>query len=552
MKYVSALVFIFIALQYFCDPILANNKFGVHTATPTDQDLLLAKELVNSNGGSWGYVTLVIREDDRDTARWQQVFDLLREYKLIPIVRIATRAEGGNWRRPQKDDAKGWTTFLNSLNWVVKDRYVVLFNEPNHGQEWGGRVDIESYVEVVTALATLLKESNSDYIPILAGLDVSAPSQMPLYEDAEIFIKKLANNMGNENFSKLFTMWASHSYPTDFIGPAVDGGRRSPTTYKWELATLRKYGLSNNLAVFITETGWHNTINNYEQYLKIAYENFWLKDDVVKAVNIFILNYPQSPFTAFSLIDGNNNKSAGFSMIESLPKTKSYPSTNTRIVLQSDKKIIRLTKGSSSILEFLLENNGQDILDKENGFTLAYQADAVKALTPDLVEIKPGSKKKILIPLQTYERTGIHDFNLSLLKNNIVAGTSTMTIMVEEPPKLKIDVDLFPKRRSAGERVNIEIYDKKESLIFFSKDVVISTDGILLENMNIANIDDAYRVVITKTGYLPRQAHITFSGKTDYIRTKPMLPLDANSNGKLDLLDVIFMLVPVNAGRLLP
>ena len=74
--------------------------------------------------------------------------DQLRERQLIPIIRIATKGEGSSWRRPKLEEAQEWANFLNSLNWVVKNRYVILFNEPNHATEWGGTVDPKSFAEV--------------------------------------------------------------------------------------------------------------------------------------------------------------------------------------------------------------------------------------------------------------------------------------------------------------------------------------------------------------------------------------------------------------------
>ena len=47
---------------------IRNNRFGIHILDETD--LADAAALVNSNGGEWGYVTLVIRQDERDSARW--------------------------------------------------------------------------------------------------------------------------------------------------------------------------------------------------------------------------------------------------------------------------------------------------------------------------------------------------------------------------------------------------------------------------------------------------------------------------------------------------
>jgi hypothetical protein len=148
-----------------------NNIFGIHLAQPHPQEIRAASDLVNSNGGKWGYVTLVIQENDRNKDKWQNVFDELRELHLIPIIRLATQPEGENWRRPEPTDANDWADFLDSLNWVVKDRYIILFNEPNHGSEWGGEVDEKSYANVAFTFAKALKEKNSDFFIMLAGFD---------------------------------------------------------------------------------------------------------------------------------------------------------------------------------------------------------------------------------------------------------------------------------------------------------------------------------------------------------------------------------------------
>ncbi|MFN4212818.1 MAG: hypothetical protein ACK4FL_02540 [Microgenomates group bacterium] len=186
-------VFFIITFFVLVDSVSAveNNKFGIHLAQPHFQDLEAAAKLVNSSGGDWGYVTLVIQENDRDRGKWQEIFDRLRELHLIPIIRLATKPEGSSWRRPQKNDGKEWADFLDSLNWVVKNRYVVLFNEPNHGSEWGGAVDPQDYAQVAFSFAKALKEKNKDFFVMLAGLDASAPHQMPQFEDEEIFLKEL-------------------------------------------------------------------------------------------------------------------------------------------------------------------------------------------------------------------------------------------------------------------------------------------------------------------------------------------------------------------------
>src|SRR4030042_2489042 len=91
-----------------------NNIFGIHIFD--ESDLEDASILLNSSGGDWGYVTVVVREDERDVNRWQKVFDRMRLYHLIPIIRIATHQENDGWAKPSFDDIENWNLFLNSLN----------------------------------------------------------------------------------------------------------------------------------------------------------------------------------------------------------------------------------------------------------------------------------------------------------------------------------------------------------------------------------------------------------------------------------------------------
>ncbi|PIV08038.1 hypothetical protein COS52_04815, partial [Candidatus Roizmanbacteria bacterium CG03_land_8_20_14_0_80_39_12] len=56
-----------------------NNKVGISLLQPSSEDVLGASTLVNSQDGDWGYVTLVIQENDRDVRKWQDLFEQLRE-----------------------------------------------------------------------------------------------------------------------------------------------------------------------------------------------------------------------------------------------------------------------------------------------------------------------------------------------------------------------------------------------------------------------------------------------------------------------------------------
>ena len=99
MKYFLLTLFVLFFLPLSVFAANTNNKFGISMAQPNSDEFAKVKELVNSNGGDWGYVTLIIQENDRNKDKWQGIFNQLRNLHLIPIVRLATSPVGENWRR---------------------------------------------------------------------------------------------------------------------------------------------------------------------------------------------------------------------------------------------------------------------------------------------------------------------------------------------------------------------------------------------------------------------------------------------------------------------
>src|SRR5581483_6105137 len=113
-----------------------NNRFGIHILFPSEVEG--AAKLVNSSGGDWGYVTIPVQSTDRDLEKWQRFMDDCKKYHIIPIIRIATYPESNYWTRPTVFDPLDFANFLNSLYWPTKNRYIIVYNEPNSNLEWGG------------------------------------------------------------------------------------------------------------------------------------------------------------------------------------------------------------------------------------------------------------------------------------------------------------------------------------------------------------------------------------------------------------------------------
>src|SRR3989344_8973201 len=185
-----------------------NNKFGIHITDAND--LEDAAILVNSSGGDWGYITIVIREDDRDLNKWQDTFDEMRKLHLIPIVRLATKTSGENWEKFESYDVDSWVYFLNSLNWVIQNRYVIIGNEPNHALEWGGEINPYEYSNIFKEFSQKLKNASDDFFVIPAGLDASAPDTNNHMSEEE-YIKKIFE--ANSDIYEYADGFASHSYP---------------------------------------------------------------------------------------------------------------------------------------------------------------------------------------------------------------------------------------------------------------------------------------------------------------------------------------------------
>ncbi|MDP1723022.1 MAG: glycosyl hydrolase [Candidatus Gottesmanbacteria bacterium] len=288
------------------DPLsVPNNKYGIHVADPND--ISKVKDLVNSTQGDWGYVTLVIPDNERRVDVWQPVFERMKRDHLIPIVRLATHVEGGVWIKPSLTDAHVWVNFLKELPWPTKNRYIILFNEPNHAKEWGGTVSPHEYADVFMAYANALRQASEDFFILPAGLDASAPNGRDTM-DEELFLRWMI--IQQPDILNVMDGLTSHSYPNPgFSGSPYAQGRGTLRTYEWELKVLADLGSTKRLPIFITETGWaHNgnagkqtrlSPDDVSQYVEIASKTVW-NNPQIAAVTPFLFSYQDGLFAMFS------------------------------------------------------------------------------------------------------------------------------------------------------------------------------------------------------------------------------------------------------------
>ena len=433
------------------DPTLVvNNRFGIHVVDEGDLDK--AAELVNSNGGEWGYVTLVIQQDNRVVEKWQKIFDRMRELKLIPIVRLATRVENGVWVKPKEEEVRSWADFLNALNWVVKNRYVVLFNEPNHAKEWGGQVRPDEYAKIARAMMRQLKEFNSDYFVLPAGLDLAADNSLGT-RTAISFWQGVYNT--DQDLLKDFDGLTSHSYPNpDFSGKPTDVGQKSIRGYQWEIAHLKQYGVDSMVPVFITETGWVHkegkkddryrlTADQVADYYKNAFDGAWNSDQVV-AVTPFILNYQDDPFDHFSWTKYQSTETyPQYGVIKAIPKLAGRPEQ----VAQADY-IPRYFPRSFAVdgqyqvaVRFL--NTGQAIWygNDTEVKVIANSGSGVQA--EQLETVPPGYVAKVWLKINTPPTQGEETLTISLWHNGNRISPEVIKKVELKPDSLLLELRLM-------------------------------------------------------------------------------------------------------------
>ncbi len=305
------------------DPLsVPNNRVGVHILDP--QEVETAAKLVNSNGGDWGYVTIPIRSNDRDYDKWRGFFIRAGQLHVIPIIRLSSYVDGDKWMAPNAFDLVDFANFLNEMPWPVKNRYLVIFNEPNHAKEWGGQVNPGEYAALLVQAKEIFKGRSEDFYLLTAGLDMSAPQN---HTSADALKFYLAMSKLVPNWWKAVDGISVHAYPNPGFSASVNSQTRfGPRSYQYELNELKK----NNFfpkTIFITETGSFRS----EPFFKPAFTSVWTEPNIV-AVTPFILFAGAGDFTGFSLLNGKYQPTPKYEEIYSLPKIAGSPLLNNEIL----------------------------------------------------------------------------------------------------------------------------------------------------------------------------------------------------------------------------
>lgn len=349
-----------VALVTLTQPGSDVNRMGVHLLLDDGRGtwpVELWPERLDYAAQVGRYVTQLIRADDLDAEKWQNIVDLCAERGLIPIIRLATTWNDDRlvWDAPPTDSdgsyatiAAAYTAFLAALDWPDSTPlYVIVGNEPNHGEEWDGIPDPAAYTRFLIDVSAGVKAALPHAQIVNAPLDPYAPNTngQPfengmVYIDAESFMD--AMHRADSSVWNVIDAWGSHSYPLDSASPpweqthqvdflngasnpdadAPVGGlfNRGINGYRWELFKLGRLGVNRRLPVLITETGWRTDRVDADlaaQYFDLAlrgnggrYADFpetgwtpWLTDDRVIVVTPFALDGDPSEWDALNWLE---------------------------------------------------------------------------------------------------------------------------------------------------------------------------------------------------------------------------------------------------------
>ena len=234
----------------------------------------------------------LVRLDDLNVTKWQAYLDLVAVNGLMPMLRLATYQDRqrGHWVAPPTDSdspryrnvAARYAAFIRELQ-AQGPIYVVVGNEPNRGDEWGGEPDPAAYTRFLSDVSEALR--GDPRILVLNGaMDQYAPNTqgIPLNGfmsiDGASFLERM--NAADPDVWSSIDIWASHAYPTgpfesspslseyrvddvyregsNGVPPAPGITNRGINSYHSELLLLRQFGVAHIEKVIVTETGWRH------------------------------------------------------------------------------------------------------------------------------------------------------------------------------------------------------------------------------------------------------------------------------------------------------
>ncbi|MDP3733477.1 MAG: hypothetical protein Q8Q91_02935, partial [Candidatus Daviesbacteria bacterium] len=251
--------------------------------------------------------------------------------------------------------------------------------------------------------------------------------------------------------------WSSHSYPNPaFAGLPNAYGRGTVSGWIWELQVLQRLGLTKNLPVFITETGWKRSKGLSSEviggYLQTAFLNAWSSNQIM-AVTPFLLNYQEPLFEDFSFKNPIGGYYPQYEKIQGMLKISGQPVQENKAELTKGEVFSSIVSGQSYIISLTFKNIGQSIWDQKVRLVATQGASelGIENVAVDKM-VEPGEEYIFNLKLKA-PQSGTFKVVLNLYSNGKQFGSPNLefTTEVKAPVILKIKGGLSWKKDFMGD-----------------------------------------------------------------------------------------------------
>jgi hypothetical protein len=526
-----------------------NNKFGVHLISPTDEEIRDAcRNLANMNTVSptkaWGgKLILTLVKDQINLETLQRFHDIAREEGCVFIHPIKNSFADPYWKPIDQSTIDFFENIFKDLRPSSKYLYVVLGNEVNRGDEWGGTCSGTAYAHIAKSAAEQFKKTVPNIQIGLSGLDAYAP-QNGFYCDQDNFLKDVVL-AEPRLIDDLIDFQVVHEYPNaDMTGVLQN-------IWSSEKNTLKNLGVGKDLPVVISEIAWrrHKGLSqiNAANRLQQAMEKL-NNEPRVWAITPFVYKFCGSPFDQFSLLSCNVKTATGetidkpnavFDAVAALQKIKGDPEHihDARVQTNLSNEIIANTNYN---FDLQVTNLGTDIWRGISGdYSLKLFGPTVKSSFTSFHRIRPNGVLRTTFRVNPGDLEGCPEFKGALLQNGrVLLDLFTWKPCIMPHPDLAVELSTFPGNAFNGVG-EIQIFDKQEELVF-RQQVSVSDGKAQVPQVTRVRFEDAYRVVWLSPGNLPVQiVDVRFHKGLNELKPPMLLPIDSNKDGALSLSDIL-------------
>jgi hypothetical protein len=177
-------------------------------------------------------------------------------------------------------------------------------------------------------------------------------------------------------------------------------------------------GVTKELPVFITETGWRHDgqgdFGKSDANFAYAFEKVWNTENIA-AVIPFLLSYKAEPFVEYSWLDIDGNPFSFYDEVKNIQKVDGEPKrvSDSKFLGNFYFPISQANHAAYGVL--FVENTGQTIWEVGN-----YGVTNAELITQ--AEVEPYNKKLLFYRTQTPDEPGLLNRDLQIVREGEIVG----------------------------------------------------------------------------------------------------------------------------------